>query len=145
MRRPYVQIHVHLVWSTWDREPLLGEALIGAVHAAIAENARGLGCVPVHVGGTADHVHVLVGLPASLSVSDLVRRLKGASSHLVNHVLAPGLGFRWQGAYGALSISMADFGRCRDYVNDQVAHHSADVDPEWETAFESEPGEGRAL
>ena len=145
MRRPYVRMLVHVVWATWDRAPLLDRDLIGPIHAAIAEQARKLGCDPVHVGGVSDHVHVLVGLPPTLAVADLVRRLKGASSHLVNHGLAPGIGFRWQGAYSAFSVGRDGYERARDYVGRQPAHHARDqVDPDWEISAQPESGDGSA-
>ena len=142
MRQPYLQLHVHLVWSTWDREPSLTAGLLDAVHNAIAANAVRLGCHPVHVGGTSDHVHVLVGLPATMAVSTLVQHLKGSSSHLVNHVLSPGLGFRWQGAYGAFAVDRHSVARCRDYVAQQSIHHGdGDLDPDWETTHCPSPAQ----
>lgn len=125
MRVPYTRTLVHLVWSTWDRLPLLDADLQATVHASIASNARSLGCDPVHVGGVADHVHVLAGLPPALSVAKLAQRLKGASSHLVNHALRPGAEFRWQGGYGAFVVEPQNYLRARDYVGNQQAHHAS--------------------
>ena len=123
MRRPFLRLQVHFVWSTWDREPLIGPDLLPVLHGALAEKARALGCEPVHVGGVADHVHVLVGIPATLAIAELVGQLKGASSHLANHRLLPGGQFRWQNAYGAFTVSPSDYAKVRDYVNGQAAHH----------------------
>lgn len=81
MPKPYLHLHVHFVWSTWDRAPALTADLAAQVDAAIADKARKLGCHRVDVGGVADHVHVLVSLPATLAVADLVGQLKGVSSH----------------------------------------------------------------
>ena len=105
-----------------------------------AAHARKLGCHRVDVGGVADHVHVLVSLPATLSVADLVGQLKGVSSHLVNHVLAPTLGFRWQGSYGAFTVGQPEYAAVRDYVNDQPAHHGeGTTEPQWEVCARPQP------
>ena len=129
---------------------MLTEAIRSKVHAAIAAKARELGCKDVHVGGVPDHVHVLVDLPAVLAVADLVRHMKGSSSHLVNADLAPGDTFRWQGSYGALSVSPSDLERARRYVARQEEHHGANkLEPEFEQTEDNqekpEPREGGAL
>ena len=77
MRRSLVELHVHLVWATWDRLACLDPGICERVHAAIAAKATALGCQRVTVGGVADHVHVLLTLPATLAVADLVKHLKG--------------------------------------------------------------------
>ena len=140
MPKPYLHLHVHLVWSTWDRAPVLTPDLRASVHAAIAAHARKLGCHRVDLGGVADHVHVLASLPATMSVADLVGQLKGVSSHLVNHVLAPALAFRWQGSYGAFTVGQAEYAAVRDYVNDQPAHHGeGTTEPQWEVCARPQP------
>lgn len=133
MRKPLIRVLIHLVWATWDRLPLLRPAIRDRVHAAIAEEARRLGCSEVVVGGVADHVHVVVAIPSTISIAILVQQLKGKSSHLVNHELSPGAEFRWQGGYAALSARSADYAQLRQYVLGQEHHHaSAYEDNEYE-------------
>jgi putative transposase len=60
-------------------------------------------------------------------------QLKGASSHLVTHRLDPRDGFKWQGAYGAFTISKADVPRLRAYILHQEEHHrNQRMDQEYE-------------
>ncbi|TMA24827.1 MAG: hypothetical protein E6J78_19375 [Deltaproteobacteria bacterium] len=47
-------------------------------------------CVPCAIGGTEDHLHLLTRLHPSTPVARLVAEVKGASSHLLTHRLAPG-------------------------------------------------------
>ena len=136
MREPYLQCLVHLVWSTWDRAPLIFDLWASTLHDAMAAAAVGLVCHPVHVGGTRDHVHMLVGLPATVTIADLAQRIKGKSSHLVSHLLAPGVQLRWQGGYGAFTLDRGSYARCRSYVENQASHHStATTSSEWETTY----------
>ena len=46
-----------------------------------------------------------------------------SSSHLITHRVAPDLGFKWQGGYGAFSVSTADVPRIRRYIERQEVHH----------------------
>jgi len=53
------------------------------------------------VGGTADHVHVLISLPGALSVAKAIQLLKGNSSKWI-HETFPKLGaLAWQEGCGA--------------------------------------------
>jgi REP element-mobilizing transposase RayT len=123
MREPYTQLYVHLVWATWDRAPLLSAARKSAVYECIQAECVALNADVITIGGVENHVHVLVRLPTTLLVAMLVKQVKGASSHLVTHKLTPGEGFKWQGAYGAFTISKAEVPRIRDYIVHQEGHH----------------------
>jgi REP element-mobilizing transposase RayT len=122
-RQP-LPIYVHLVWATWNRLPLLSEEMSKQVYHAVGAKCRELGAQVVAIGGTEDHVHLLVRLPATLSVADLLKHIKGASSHLVTHRLAPGQSFKWQGSYGACSVSPRHLAQVSDYIARQREHHA---------------------
>lgn len=69
-----------------------------------------------------------------------MRRNKLASSHFVNAVLSPDRQFKWQGSYGAFTVSRWDVDKIIRYVKRQKEHHAAnDLWPEWEEAFEVRP------
>src|SRR4051794_37480960 len=100
MREPYTQLYVHLVWSTWDRQPLLTPELARAIYACMQAECRQLKVDVLAIGGTVDHVHRLVRIPTTVAIATLVKQVKGASSHLATHRLDTANGFKWQGAYG---------------------------------------------
>jgi REP element-mobilizing transposase RayT len=77
----------------------------------------------IAIGGIEDHVHLLVRVPATISPADLVKYVKGASSHMVNHEVRPPFHFKWQGAYGAFSLSKRHVTLIREYVLHQQEHH----------------------
>src|SRR3954466_10326674 len=78
--RSYAEIYLHLVWGTWDRHPLLVGERVEAVYRAIHHECVRMRAEVIAIGGMEDHVHLLVRVPASLSASDLVKQVKGASS-----------------------------------------------------------------
>jgi len=133
VRRPFSQLYLHLVWATWNREPLLTSDIQPRVYAAIAKKCRRLKCEPLAIGGVEDHVHVLVRLHPTVSVAHLVKHLKGSTSHLVNHELRPDAFFRWQGAYSAFTVRRKDVPRLQAYIRRQAEHHaSGRIEPMWE-------------
>jgi putative transposase len=121
MRHPHARLFAHLVWSTWDRAPLIVPDIQQRLYGAMQHHASQLDARVIAIGGIEDHVHVLVRFPPKLALSLLVGRMKGASSYLAEQVL--GHTFRWQGAYGAFTLSERGVPRVRDYVLNQEAHH----------------------
>ena len=73
-------LYLHLVWATWDRQPFIREDLWAPLYLAIAAASEELRCQVIEIGGVADHVHLLVRLPATLSVADLAHKVKESSS-----------------------------------------------------------------
>ena len=119
------EVFVHLVWGTLGRAQVITPATEGELHRVIGAKCSGLGCAVRAIGGTADHVHLLVQLQPAVSVAELVGAAKGSSSHAMNHRLAPGEAFRWQHGYGAFSVSADDLTAVASYVVDQSQRHQA--------------------
>ncbi|MGN6362718.1 MAG: IS200/IS605 family transposase [Thermomicrobiales bacterium] len=135
MRQAHIGVFVHLIWSTWDRLPFLTIQTRPQVWRAIGAKCVELGAEVIAIGGIEDHVHLLVRLPATLAVADLVKHVKGASSHLVNFQLPDGGTFRWQGAYAAFSVGPRDLRQVIDYIARQAEHHATEtLIAEWELA-----------
>ena len=125
MREPYTRLFAHLVWATWDRLPLIGPEVRPRLYRCIAAEAFRMKCSVTAIGGIEDHVHVLVDLAPTASISDLVKQMKGASSRLVNAEIRPGEFFKWQGSYGAFTVAEPDIRRVRNYIRRQEEHHRA--------------------
>lgn len=65
MPSTYTSLLHHLVFSTKYREPLIDAEWRSRFHAYLAGTVKGLGAVPMEVGGVSDHVHLLVGMGAT--------------------------------------------------------------------------------
>lgn len=77
----------------------------------------------VEIGGTEDYLHLLIRIPATVTISEVVKQVKGSSSHLVTHRVTGGAGFKWQGCYGAFTVSRWDIPQIRRYIQNQKQHH----------------------
>lgn len=95
MRRNKLALHLHLNWATWERLPLITPDIERRLYRNIESEARGMGCTVLALNGVEDHTHLLVKYPATISISDLVKQLKGVSSHFVNKVLESNDFFKW--------------------------------------------------
>ena len=90
--------------------------------------------VTLAIGSTEDHLHLLVSLHRTATIAELLRRVKGASSHFVTHVAAVGEPFKWQGSYGAVTVSPDRLPSAERYVRAQREHHASNgLVAEWET------------
>jgi REP element-mobilizing transposase RayT len=122
MSSTYLSLHYHLVFSTKNREPFLATASLSLVHEYLGGTLRGLGASPEGIGGTNDHVHIMVGLKATHCLADVMRELKKASSTHVKETLnSPS--FAWQEGYAAFTVSATALGAVRTYIANQEEHH----------------------
>ena len=74
------------------------------------------------IGGAADHVHVLVSLPATLSIAKALQLLKGNSSKWIHETFPKMRSFEWQEGYGAFSIGISSIDATVAYSH-QAEHH----------------------
>jgi len=73
--------------------------------------------------GFEDHVHLVVQMAATVTISDLMKEVKGASSHLVTHTIAPDTFFKWQGGYAIFGAKFDALPALIRYVHNQEEHH----------------------
>lgn len=136
MRRNKLALYVHFVWATWDRLPLITPQLERRLLRYIEGVARKLGCTVLAINAVPDHVHVLLSMPSTVTIADLAKNMKGASSRFVNEELHPSAQFKWQGSYGAFTVSRWDTEKIIGYVNRQKEHHAvSELWPELEEMF----------
>jgi len=68
---------------------------------------------------------VVVTIPPTVLISDLVGQVKGASSHEVNQQVGRGGKLlQWQAGYGVVSFGTRDLDWVKGYVRDQRQHHA---------------------
>ena len=136
----YNQVFIHLIWGTWDRLPLISAGIEPRLYACLADKCREHKCIPVTIGGVENHVHLLVKVYSTIAVADLVKELKGSSSHLITHEVAPDEFFKWQGSYGAISVNPEEISVVEGYIHNQKRHHRENkLKFEWEKVEEEKP------
>ena len=122
MAGTFSNLTVHLVFSTKDRLPLMTTPVRDQLFPYMGGVVRGLAGTIISVGGMPDHVHLVVRLPTSLSVADVVRTVKTNTSKWMNGRVT-GIKFGWQRGYGAFSVSQSALPAVIDYVRNQERHH----------------------
>jgi len=119
----FTSILIHCVWSTKKRESFLGSEVRNRLWPYLGGIARENRMKALAIGGVADHVHMLISLPRTLSVSKALQLLKGNSSKWIHETFPKLHSFEWQEGYGAFSIGITAVDATVGYIRDQAEHH----------------------
>ena len=125
------RLYYHLVWATKNREPLIKPEIEKRLYAYIVHKASELECFVYAINGWYDHLHLIIAIPPKYAVADVVKRLKGASSHDLNHGVGLDYEFAWQRGYGALSLGERQRPQAEGYVASQKTHHGEQTTTAW--------------
>lgn len=91
-------LHVHLVFITKYRRGALTDPILSDCERIMRDVCEDFGCELREFSGEDDHVHLLVGFPATVQLSRLVNSLKGVSSRYLRRDHPEHLGkFLWGG------------------------------------------------
>jgi REP element-mobilizing transposase RayT len=109
------------VFSTKERRGLIRGEMQARLWAFLGGIARKNGFRALATGGTDNHVHVLIALPATMPLAKAMQLLKGGSSKWMNETSR---GFAWQEGYGAFSVGISQVPDTVAYIKAQAAHHA---------------------
>lgn len=123
MANTYTSLHIHFVFSTKNRHPWIHEEIEQRVWEYIGGIARDHEIVPIRIGGIEDHVHALVGVRPTITPSQAVQLIKGASSKWIHETFPRLADFAWQDGYGAFSVSKSNLAEVVQYIANQREHH----------------------
>lgn len=126
-RNYYSEIHVHVVWHTTGSRPLLTPAIESQVFEYIRSRCNETSEVKLRaIGGVADHIDLALTIPPTLQISEFIGRLKGGSSHEINHSNPTrDKLLQWQTGYGVVSFGTKALPWVVQYVNNQKVHHQS--------------------
>ena len=123
MPRSLARLHIHLVFSTKNREPLITDAVRDSLHAYMATVLQNLGCAPMLINSVEDHAHLIFDLARTVSISQAVEDVKKSSSKWIKTQGPEFAGFAWQSGYGAFAVSESNVEAVREYIANQREHH----------------------
>jgi len=121
MSHTYISDLVHCVFSTKERRNIIEPDKQAPLWSYLGGIARKNGFKAIAVGGTENHVHILLSLPATLLLAKVVQLLKGGSSKWMNETRDKK--FAWQEGYGAFTVGISQQPHTISYINSQFEHH----------------------
>jgi len=124
MSHSLTSIWIHAIFGTKFRDSLILPGFEPELHAHIKRQLEeDLGCRVRVINGTGDHVHVLFRLNPNFAVKDILKNVKGESSHWINQESFAQRRFAWQIGYAAYSVSESNLHIVGKYIQNQKEHH----------------------
>jgi REP element-mobilizing transposase RayT len=114
---------VHIIFSTKNREPMLTKNTRDRLYPYIAELIRDKGSECYRIGGVEDHIHLVIRLSKTATLSKTISEAKTGSSRWLKEVSPELSDFSWQEGYGAFSVSPKDLDSVIEYIERQEEHH----------------------
>ncbi len=123
MPNTYTQLYIQIVFAVKGRENLISKGNREELHKYITgivqnrdQKLLSIFCMP-------DHVHLLISIKPTISISDLVRDIKAGSSKFINDSKWIKGKFNWQEGFGAFSYSKSQIDTVVNYILNQEEHH----------------------
>ena len=120
----------HIVWITKYRKPILRGEIGKRVRELIRQTCASLDVYIVKGHVSKDHVHLLVSVPPNLSVSELVKRLKGRSSRKMLEELGELRKVYWGRHLWARGYFAASTGNVTDEIIAEYIEKQSQIAPE---------------
>ncbi|HYO50789.1 MAG TPA: IS200/IS605 family transposase [Chloroflexia bacterium] len=123
MAHTFTHLITHVVFGTKNRASSIALEMGAPLHAYLGGIVKEMGGKPLIINGTQDHVHMLIALPATMAIADLIRVVKANSSRWAHEKWPQWHGFGWQQGYGAFSVSKSAMKDVEEYIANQEEHH----------------------
>jgi putative transposase len=123
-RRNKLRTCMHIVWTTKYRTPMITAAIERQVFAIVEAIFQANRCPVLAINGMPDHIHVLIVLPTTISLGDLMGRVKGGSSRIIREQIVPDGSFMWQPNYAVFAVCESHKEQVIQYIANQKRHHA---------------------
>ena len=117
------KVYVHITFSTKKLIPFIDSAIKLRLHEYLGGICNQLDCIPLQVGGTNDHVHILCLLSKKITQIKLVEEVKKSSSKWIKTIDSKYRSFYWQDGYGIFSVNPSEVDIVINYIKNQEEHH----------------------
>ena len=124
MPHSFIKIWIHAIWATKERLPLIKQNVETSMFDQMRKQFVESGCPVRIINGMPDHVHCLFLLNPQKSIAEVIKQVKGSSSHWVNEQNIILEKFAWQTGYAAYSVSESQLEKVYQYIKNQKAHHA---------------------
>jgi len=124
MANTYINILIHTVFSTKNRESWISSSLRERLYPYMCGIARENDLKVLCIGGTDNHIHILLSLDSTTSIAQAMQLIKGGSSKWIHETFPELRLFSWQEGYGAFSIGISNVDETKKYIENQEKHHS---------------------
>ena len=123
MAHSFYKIWIHAIWAVKDRQNLILPSFENQIHNYIRQQFIDLDCPVRIINGMPDHIHCLFLQNPKMAISDIIKQIKGSSSHFINQNQFLVGKFSWQTGYAVYSVSESIVEKVFEYIRNQKKHH----------------------
>jgi putative transposase len=123
MANTYTQLYIQLVFAVKYRAATIASNWNDELYQYITGIVRNNKHKLISINGMSDHIHILIGMHPTQSLSDLMQDIKGNSSKWVNEKKFIQERFEWQSGYGAFTYGKSQIKAVAEYIENQEKHH----------------------
>jgi len=121
-----IVIRYHIIFSTKKRQPLIRPEIQKECWKIIRDAIRNVKSSPTAVGGSANHVHLLIDQNAEnigVSLDNLITEIKRTSASQIRSSIPGCADFGWQDDYIAVGFSIIQEPDLVDHILNQNEYH----------------------
>lgn len=131
-----INIWIHTFFSTKNLMPLIKGTFESVLHAKIRDKIEDeYNSFVKIINGTEDHIHILFKLNPNYRITDILKNIKGDSSHWINQNNFLEEKFSWQKSYDAHSIDQSQVNDVAEFIKNQKEYHKKNTFLEEREAF----------
>ncbi|RBL89400.1 IS200/IS605 family transposase [Chitinophaga flava] len=123
MTHCYTQLNLQIVFAVKYRATLIEDNFKHELYGYMAANINNRSHRCLIINGMPDHIHILLQMHPSESLSSLMQIIKGSSSRWINAKYCRQQNFKWQEGYSAFSYSQSQIPVVIRYIQNQEKHH----------------------
>lgn len=123
MANTFTALHYHFIFSTKGRKPWIIPEIEERVWEYLGGIAKTNNLIPLKIGGIEDHIHMLIGAPATIAPSKIAQLVKGGSSAWIHDTFPDLQAFAWQDGYATFTVSKSAVPDVTAYIANQREHH----------------------
>jgi len=131
MTKEFISCLMHVVVGTYRQKNYLSADVRSQLSAYLAVVTKSKGMKLVALGGTENHIHFLLALPAKLSVESAILPIKQSSTTWIRQKFEFLRSFSWATGFAAFSISRSQLDSTLLYIQNQEQYH-------WKKTFQEE-------
>jgi len=118
-----IQIYVHAVWTTKNREPFILPELKDPLFKHIQAELEKMNCQLIIINSMPNRIHCLFSICSTKSISFIIKQIKGSSSRYINLQYSLPNKLEWQIGYAAFSVSKLALNKVYEYIKFQHDSH----------------------
>jgi putative transposase len=120
---PIWKCYYHIIWATKHRQPLITSAMEPLLFRFVAQKCSDMRTQLIAINAMPEHIHMALSIAPTLSIPDIVKQLKGSSSHFLNDARQLDNPFRWQSGYSVHTVGGGGLAHLIKYIENQKEHH----------------------